>query len=236
MRAARRVRRVPGGRRASRAGPAPHTSAALLAPQTAGFPLFPIITAMTRRGAAAAPPPPDGRPPRGSAPGTALVLSPTRELAMQTYEEARKFAYCTGIRPVVAYGGGTCASSSRTSRAARDVLVATPGRLIDMVERGRVSLACVVHLVLDEADRMLDMGFEPQIRDIVERHGMPPSPAGAPPAGAPAAGAPAAGASPATAATAATAAAAAARALTRQTFMFSATFPRNIQESSRPTS
>lgn len=56
-----------------------------------------------------------------------------------------------------------------------DILVATPGRLVDMIERERVSLRMIKYLALDEADRMLDMGFEPQIRKIVEQMGMPPS-------------------------------------------------------------
>jgi superfamily II DNA/RNA helicase len=56
-----------------------------------------------------------------------------------------------------------------------DVLVATPGRLVDLIERAKVSLQKVQYLVLDEGDRMLDMGFEPQIRRIVEQTGMPPS-------------------------------------------------------------
>lgn len=55
-----------------------------------------------------------------------------------------------------------------------DILVATPGRLVDLIERARVSLQAIKYLALDEADRMLDMGFEPQIRKIVEQLGMPP--------------------------------------------------------------
>lgn len=55
-----------------------------------------------------------------------------------------------------------------------DILVATPGRLLDMIERGKVSLRTIRYLALDEADRMLDMGFEPQIRKIVQETGMPP--------------------------------------------------------------
>ncbi|KAJ6222945.1 hypothetical protein RDWZM_001490 [Blomia tropicalis] len=92
-----------------------------------------------------------------------LILAPTRELAVQIYDEAKKFAY---------------------------------RRLIDMVERGKVSLESISHLVLDEADRMLDMGFEPQIRQIVLNSNMPPVGI-------------------------------------RQTLMFSATFPKKVQELAR---
>lgn len=104
----------------------------------------------------------------------ALVLSPTRELSSQIYDEARKFCYQTGIRPVVVYGGAPPAQQLRELERGCDFLVATPGRLIDIMERGRVSLSNIRYLALDEADRMLDMGFEPQIRRIVEREGMPP--------------------------------------------------------------
>ena len=103
----------------------------------------------------------------------ALALAPTRELAVQIHEESKKFAFRTGIRVCVAYGGTPFGQQMRELERGCDVLVATPGRLDDMVERGRVTLSEVKFLVLDEADRMLDMGFEPQIRNIVEGADMP---------------------------------------------------------------
>ncbi|CAN6169513.1 unnamed protein product [Urochloa humidicola] len=103
----------------------------------------------------------------------ALVLAPTRELAAQINEEAKKFSFQTGIRVVVAYGGTPMHDQLRDLERGVDILVATPGRLVDMVERSRVSLEAIKYLVMDEADRMLDMGFEPQIRKIVDRMNMP---------------------------------------------------------------
>jgi ATP-dependent RNA helicase DDX3X len=133
---------------------------------------------------------------------SALVLAPTRELSSQIYDEARKFAYQTGLRCVVVYGGAPvveqvgsahaqmvkdskvmhvmCLRSMAVQRVlvltwpascpqlrqierGCDILVATPGRLSDLIERARVSLSRVFFLALDEADRMLDMGFEPQV-------------------------------------------------------------------------
>ena len=73
------------------------------------------------------------------------------------------------------YGGADIASQMREVERGCTILVATPGRLVDMIERGRISLASIKFLVLDEADRMLDMGFEPQIRQIVEECGTPPA-------------------------------------------------------------
>ena len=105
----------------------------------------------------------------------ALVLAPTRELAVQIHEESKKFAFRTGLDICVAYGGTPFGEQMRELERGCDVLVATPGRLDDMIQRGRVTLREVRFLVLDEADRMLDMGFEPQIRNIVERADMPPS-------------------------------------------------------------
>ena len=105
----------------------------------------------------------------------AVVLAPTRELASQIHEESKKFAYRTGLRVCVAYGGTPFGSQMRELERGCDILIATPGRLNDMIQRDRVTCRDVQFLVLDEADRMLDMGFEPQIRDIVEGSGMPSS-------------------------------------------------------------
>ncbi|CAJ2668245.1 unnamed protein product [Trifolium pratense] len=154
--------------------------------KTAAF-CFPIISGiMTGQ--------PAQRPPRGvrTVCPLALVLSPTRELSMQIHEEARKFSYQTGVRVVVAYGGAPINQQLRELERGVDILVATPGRLVDLLERARVSLSLIRYLALDEADRMLDMGFEPQIRKIVEQMDMPP-------------------------------------AGVRQTMLFSATFPKEIQ-------
>jgi len=104
-----------------------------------------------------------------------LVLSPTRELAQQIHKQARKFLYRTGLRSVVVYGGADIRDQLRELNKGCEVLVATPGRLVDFLERGRLSLAKALCLCMDEADRMLDMGFEPQIRQIVDRYDMPKS-------------------------------------------------------------
>ncbi|XP_042499087.1 DEAD-box ATP-dependent RNA helicase 37-like [Macadamia integrifolia] len=133
-------------------------------------------------------------PSRGSrtAYPNALILSPTRELSCQIHEEAKKFSYQTGVKVAVAYGGVSINHQLREMGKGVDILVATPGRLVDLVERAKVSLRMIKYLALDEADRMLDMGFEPQIRKIVEQMDMPPPGA-------------------------------------RQTMLFSATFPNEIQ-------
>ncbi|XP_028292515.1 putative ATP-dependent RNA helicase an3 isoform X3 [Gouania willdenowi] len=103
-----------------------------------------------------------------------MVLAPTRELALQIYDEARKFAYRSRVRPCVVYGGADIGQQLRDLEKGCHLLVATPGRLVDMMERGKIGLDYCNYLVLDEADRMLDMGFEPQIRRIVEQDTMPP--------------------------------------------------------------
>ena len=121
-----------------------------------------------------------------------MILAPTRELVSQIHDEARKFAYRSWVRPAVVYGGADINQQLRLIERGCDLLSATPGRLVDLIERGRISLANIKYLVLDEADRMLDMGFEPQIRRIVQGEDMPGT-------------------------------------SERQTLMFSATFPRDIQ-------
>ena len=121
-----------------------------------------------------------------------MILAPTRELVSQIHEEARKFAYRSWVRPAVVYGGADINQQLRSIERGCDLLSATPGRLVDLIERGRISLSNIKYLVLDEADRMLDMGFEPQIRRIVQGEDMPST-------------------------------------AERQTLMFSATFPRDIQ-------
>jgi ATP-dependent RNA helicase DDX3X len=121
----------------------------------------------------------------------ALVMAPTRELAQQIHGEATKFCNRSPFCTVVVYGGSPLKPQLLELSKGTDLIVATPGRLIDMMERGIVSLRQCTYLCLDEADRMLDMGFEPQIRRIVEGADMPKQ---------------------------------------RQTLMFSATFPREIQK------
>merc|ERR1719326_1847624 len=98
------------------------------------------------------------------------------------------------MRAVCVYGGAEIRLQMRELERGCDILVATPGRLSDLIERGKVTLQCIDFLIFDEADRMLDMGFEPQIRRIVEDEDM---------------------------------------SIDRQTIMFSATFPKEIQQLAR---
>jgi ATP-dependent RNA helicase RhlE len=98
-----------------------------------------------------------------------LVLEPTRELAAQVETAFRDFARFTKLRIGVVYGGVGYGTQRETLRRGVDVLVATPGRLLDHMGQGAIRLDRVKHLVLDEADRMLDMGFLPDVRRIVEK-------------------------------------------------------------------
>lgn len=122
----------------------------------------------------------------------AVVVAPTRELAIQIKDEARKFSSSSVMRCVVAYGGTSSGFQLSVLMRGCNVLIATPGRLMDFVDRGKVSFEEVRYLVLDEADRMLDMGFLPEITRITSSAGMP-------------------------------------RKGERQTLMFSATFPDEVQ-------
>ncbi|KAJ2275796.1 ATP-dependent RNA helicase ded1 [Coemansia sp. RSA 451] len=141
--------------------------------KTGGF-LFPILNESFRNGPAETPAPEGrGNYRQRKAYPIALILSPTRELTSQIYAEACKFCYRSWMRPCVVYGGADIGSQLHQMERGCDLLVATPGRLVDMIERGRISLRNIRYLVLDEADRMLDMGFEPQIRRIVEGEDMP---------------------------------------------------------------
>ncbi|KAI8384201.1 P-loop containing nucleoside triphosphate hydrolase protein [Blakeslea trispora] len=166
--------------------------------KTAGF-LFPILSAMFSHGPKPDPkeaPIKQGYQTFRKAYPQALILAPTRELASQIYNEAKKFCYRSYVRPCVAYGGADIQQQLRLIDRGCHLLVATPGRLVDILERRRISFKNIQYLILDEADRMLDMGFEPQVRRIVENEDMPSS-------------------------------------LERQTLMFSATFPDNIQALAR---
>ncbi len=96
-----------------------------------------------------------------------LVLTPTRELCQQVERSFKAYASHTNLRISSIYGGVPMGPQERALQAGLDVVVATPGRLIDHIERRNVSLEYLEILVLDEADRMLDMGFAPQINRIV---------------------------------------------------------------------
>ncbi|KAF3857484.1 hypothetical protein F7725_009343, partial [Dissostichus mawsoni] len=122
----------------------------------------------------------------------AIIVAPTRELINQIYLEARKFAFGTCVRPVVVYGGVATGHQIRDVLKGCNVLCGTPGRLLDVIGRGKIGCSKLRYLVMDEADRMLDMGFEPDMRRLVASPGMPTKE-------------------------------------NRQTLMFSATFPEDIQ-------
>lgn len=97
-----------------------------------------------------------------------LVLAPTRELACQIMDETRRFGRPLGITSLCCYGGSSKYPQIAQLERGVDCIIATPGRLNDLLEMRKVNLTNVKFLVLDEADRMLDMGFEPQIRSIVK--------------------------------------------------------------------
>ena len=98
-----------------------------------------------------------------------LVLAPTRELAIQIQQVAEEFGNLTGIRNVCVYGGASKMPQMQQIRRHPEIYIATPGRLLDFLKEDNITLNKCTFLVLDEADRMLDMGFEPQIRKIIEQ-------------------------------------------------------------------
>lgn len=103
----------------------------------------------------------------------ALILVPTRELAEQVYKESKKLASNTGIRTVKVYGGDGKGGQIKELKNGCDILIATPGRLIDLAKSNFISLAMISTLILDEADRMLEMGFSQEINTIILGMNMP---------------------------------------------------------------
>ncbi len=98
-----------------------------------------------------------------------LILAPTRELAEQTFEFMQPFCRKTGLRAVTVYGGVSKPAQAARIRSGVDIIVACPGRLLDLVNDRAVNLSRIQSLVLDEGDRMLDMGFMPDIRRILQQ-------------------------------------------------------------------
>ncbi|KAI5845510.1 P-loop containing nucleoside triphosphate hydrolase protein [Tricharina praecox] len=137
--------------------------------KTAAF-LIPILSKLMGKAKKFAAP----RPKRGEnvsyiAEPLVLVISPTRELATQIFDECRRFCYRSMLRPCVIYGGADSMTQRIELGKGCDVLVGTPGRTIDFLEKGSVlSLKRLKYIVVDEADEMLDMGFEPQIRKLLQ--------------------------------------------------------------------
>ncbi|XP_075595886.1 putative ATP-dependent RNA helicase DDX4 [Balearica regulorum gibbericeps] len=152
--------------------------------KTAAF-LLPIVAHMMRDGVTASSFKEQQEP-------ECIIVAPTRELINQIFLEARKFVYGTCIRPVVIYGGTQTGHSIRQVMQGCNILCATPGRLLDIIGREKIGLHNVKYLVLDEADRMLDMGFGLDMKKLISYPSMPPKDK-------------------------------------RQTLMFSATFPEEVQ-------
>ncbi|XP_055705069.1 ATP-dependent RNA helicase p62 isoform X2 [Phlebotomus papatasi] len=112
----------------------------------------------------------NNQPPLGRGDGPiALVLAPTRELAQQIQQVATEFGSASYVRNTCVFGGAPRFNQARDLQRGCEIVIATPGRLIDFLESGKTNLRRCTYLVLDEADRMLDMGFEPQIRQIVSQ-------------------------------------------------------------------
>eukprot|EP00933_Yihiella_yeosuensis_P080139 TRINITY_DN9354_c0_g4_i1.p1 TRINITY_DN9354_c0_g4~~TRINITY_DN9354_c0_g4_i1.p1 ORF type:complete len:573 (+),score=130.52 TRINITY_DN9354_c0_g4_i1:68-1786(+) len=132
--------------------------------KTAAF-LVPIISAALKAGRKALK--------EGAVCPTSVVLAPTRELCQQISVEAERLCFRSDARVVAVFGGSDAIPQLRGLAQGVEIVIATPGRLEDFLERGVISMEEVKFLALDEADRMLDMGFEPQIRKIIEEYKMP---------------------------------------------------------------
>ncbi|KAI4498738.1 hypothetical protein M0802_006205 [Mischocyttarus mexicanus] len=104
-----------------------------------------------------------------------IIISPTRELTIQIYEQVLKFSAGTILKTVIAYGGTSVVHQGNRINAGCDIIVATPGRLLDFLQRKRIMLSSIRFLVLDEADRMLDMGFLPDVEKIIDHETMVPT-------------------------------------------------------------
>lgn len=105
---------------------------------------------------------------RGEGP-IVVICAPTHELAHQIYVEARKFAKCYDLKVAAVYGGVEKQEQFKNLKAGVEVVVCTPGRLLDMIRMKATNMKRVTYLVFDEADRMFDMGFEPQVRNLGEQ-------------------------------------------------------------------
>ena len=125
--------------------------------KTAAF-LLPILSRLLKTRAAA---------PEECGYTRVLILSPTRELAVQIEDDVQGFAYHTDLTSIAVYGGVPMDQQERALKSGVDIVVATPGRLMDHMRNGAVSFDKLDTLVLDEADRMMDMGFWPDVRRIV---------------------------------------------------------------------
>ena len=100
---------------------------------------------------------------------SALIVTPTRELAAQIQRDIKDFNFRTNLRTITVYGGVSAGPQIRALQQGVDILIACPGRLLDLMNRGHVNLRQLDTLVLDEADRMLDMGFLPDIKRIIAK-------------------------------------------------------------------
>lgn len=124
--------------------------------------LLPIVNKMMNEG-----PPDDSDVRQNTSAPVSLIIVPTRELAEQIHKEARKLLNGTGIEVTQIYGGVPHDSQKMELRMGKDIIVATPGRLIDFLDSKMISLKKVKYLIIDEADRILDMGFEVQLNSII---------------------------------------------------------------------